>query len=347
MLGDKTNHSQFRTTHLYIGALPTSTSITSVSAMASIAVIPRSKNIKGYSRSLDSLLIAPIVKKIATDSKLNPNRIRLTYKDANGKQIALDSSKSLMDYFTGAELTKVVDIYAKDLGPQIAWSTVFLLEYLGPLVLHLLFYAYFAIYKQVPQTQTQVLAFIMVTLHFAKREYETLFVHRFSNATMPLFNLFKNSSHYWFLSGFNLAYFIYGKELSSLASAGSLEKFVFHVNSLPSTVNYALFAVWAFAELSNFQTHVALSNLRNKDRKAYVIPYGYGFDLVSCPNYFFESLGWVVYSILVGNWSAWLFMIVGSGQMYIWAVQKHKRYLKTFGDDYKKLRRTAMIPFIA
>ena len=42
-----------------------------------------------------------------------------------------------------------------------------------------------------------------------KRELETIFVHT-SNATMPAFNIFKNSGHYWILSGFNLAYFIYG-----------------------------------------------------------------------------------------------------------------------------------------
>jgi very-long-chain enoyl-CoA reductase len=56
----------------------------------------------------------------------------------------------------------------------------------------------------------QKVVYALVMLHFAKRELETIFVHRFSHGTMPFRNVFKNSAHYWFLSGINLAYWVYG-----------------------------------------------------------------------------------------------------------------------------------------
>ncbi len=41
--------------------------------------------------------------------------------------------------------------------------------------------------------ETNRLVFGLIMFHFIKREYETVFVHRFSNATMPLRNLPKKS----------------------------------------------------------------------------------------------------------------------------------------------------------
>lgn len=308
--------------------------------MAPVTVTARSKSVKTVEAET-SASVQEIVAHVAAASRLNANRIRLTYKDEHGKQVPLEAGKQVGDYFGAG---KPVHLYAKDLGPQLAWRTVFLLEYLGPVIIHLAVYAYFATVRKVPQNATQNVAVTLAVLHFAKREYETVYVHRFSNATMPLFNLFKNSGHYWLLSGVLLSVFVYARDTAR--SAGVVGSAVFFVNDWPAPVLAGLVAVWAFAEASNFATHKTLSLLRDKDPKAYVIPRGYGFSLVSCPNYFFESLSWLVFAVLVGNWSAWLFLVVSSGQMYIWAVKKHRRYLKTFGDEYKKLRRTPMFPFV-
>jgi len=58
-----------------------------------------------------------------------------------------------------------------------------------------------------------------------------------------------------------------------------------------------------FAQLSNLYTHIYLSSLRKPNSTERKIPYGYGFDLVSCPNYLFEILGWVAFSVLTGSYA--------------------------------------------
>ena len=51
------------------------------------------------------------------------------------------------------------------------------------------------------------IAFACFTFHYLKREFETIFIHRFGKATMPIFNLFKNSSYYWGNAAL-MAYFV-------------------------------------------------------------------------------------------------------------------------------------------
>lgn len=313
--------------------------------MTSISITPRSRSIKALSEDLSSLSVSTLAQKVASKSKLNVNRIRLTYQKDN-RQVPLDSAKSLTDYFSEQQLQNGIELFSKDLGPQIGYQTVFILEYLGPILIQILVHTYFVKFKGVPQSQTQTLAYYLVLLHFSKRELETVLVHRFSNATMPLFNLFKNSGHYWILSGVLLSVFIYAPDVSQLDTFGAVPKVLFHVNSFSPVVNALLIGVWVFAQISNFLCHVKLAGLRSADSKAYVIPKGYGFDLLVCPNYTFESLGWLTFSILVGNWSAWLFFAVGTGQMYLWAAARKKKYLRTFGDDFKKLKRAVFVPFL-
>ncbi|KAK6199571.1 3-oxo-5a-steroid 4 dehydrogenase [Scheffersomyces amazonensis] len=311
--------------------------------MVSINVKSRSKSLKSLSTdelTIDSK-VSELIALIKESNNIDPHRIRLTHYDTTTqKNKPLDVSKTFAQNGIASEL-KTLELSIKDLGPQLSWRTVFKLEYLGPLLIHPLIYWY---YNDGTYTETQTFAFYFVIGHFLKREYESFFVHKFSNDTMPLFNLFKNSSHYWLLSGFNISYFIYGA--TALTSESTWGKYIFYVNDLPSSLIYLITAVFVFAEASNFKTHSILANLRNEDSKRYVIPYGYGFDLISCPNYTFESLSWLAYAILVGNWSAWLFLAISSGQMFLWAVKKHKRYLKTFGDEYKKLKRAIYIPYV-
>jgi very-long-chain enoyl-CoA reductase len=91
-------------------------------------------------------------------------------------------------------------------------------EYAGPLIIYLLFYIRPSlIYGSSASSKPIHLAAQLVefscrnqifencfslgaacwTFHYAKRIFETIFVHRFSHSTMPILNLFKNCGYYW------------------------------------------------------------------------------------------------------------------------------------------------------
>ena len=59
--------------------------------------------------------------------------------------------------------------------------------------------------------------------------------------------------------------------------------------------------------MSNLHTHLALRSLRPEGTRKRAIPHGYGFNLVSCPNYFFEILGWAVIAVMTGSISGTLY----------------------------------------
>lgn len=248
-------------------------------------------------------------------------------------------------------------------GPQIGWRKVFVIEYLGPLVLHplvfllrpyiyvnsalnpLSYIPFFTTYNGSdvlpPPTSTQALLCFLITLHFVKREIETLFVHRFSASTMPFSYVFRNSAHYWLLCGVYMSVFLYGPAAST--AAGWWPKALLAEDN--AAVTYAVVAVWVFAQVSNFVTHMTLRRIRPAGTRKRAIPTGYGFDAVTCPNYSFEVLGWIAVTMLAGgNWSAMLFSVVGAVTMFKWALKKEKGYRKEFGSAYRKKK--VMIPGI-
>jgi len=156
----------------------------------------------------------------------------------------------------------------KDLGPQISWTTVFLVEYFGPILITLsLWFARSYIYTMpefVAVTDVQKIGAFMVLLHYVKREFETLFVHRFSNATMPFTNIFKNSVHYWVFFGFFSMYYF----MHPLYTPAGWSK----------EATCGFIAVFVFAEFMNLMCHITLRNLRKPGSTERNIPYGWGYD---------------------------------------------------------------------
>ncbi|KAA8572330.1 hypothetical protein MFRU_003g04400 [Monilinia fructicola] len=265
----------------------------------------------------------------------DPNRIGLFPVD--GKP-SLKDRKALLTQQT--DIMSADAIAVRDLGPQISWRTVFIVEYAGPLLIHILAllvrpYLYPHSSNGSQLSSTQSLAMILVVSHYLKRELEIAFVHKFSATTMPFFNLFKNSFHYWVIGGLNLAYWIY----SPTATIAHPPSRIGHL------LTYLGVALYLYGEISNLLVHIKLSKLRSTGGAERGIPLGYGFNWVTCPNYFFETLAWVGVVLVTKSWATAIFTLFSFAQMWIWAVSKEKRYRAEFGDEYKKHRYT-IIPGI-
>lgn len=240
-------------------------------------------------------------------------------------------NKSLAEY--GVSSSDVLTV--KDLGPQIGYRTVFVVEYAGPILIMAAYAARFdLIYGAAASSATWspvatwgVMAWIA---HFVKREIETFFIHKFSRPTMPLTNLWKNSVYYW---GFALAV---GYPLCSPLYTPPA-----------SMLQVAIGAgIMAIAELVNLAVHIQLSSMRpSEGSDARTVPEGPLFALVSCPNYTAEVLSWVGFCIMTQIGLAYAFTLVGLLQMTQWALQKHKGY-KESDPTFKARGRKAIIPFI-
>jgi len=275
----------------------------------------------------------------ARESRMDLNRVSLRIENSESKKdpTRLDDDSKELSSFGLRDGDRVI---VKDLGPQIGYRTVFLLEYFGPLLFVLI---YAAVRSQSPEliwstNARQIkepmcfvatLGVICWTAHFLKREFETIFIHKFSRPTMPLSNLFKNCAYYWTFGA------VIGYPLCGPRYVEPSMEYV-----------YTGFTVFALSELGNLICHIMLSRLRPKEgSKNRPIPSGFLFDYVACPNYTFEVLSWVGFSIMTNIWLSWLFTLVGFLQMTDWALKKHKEYKKSY-PEYSKMKKKAIVPFV-
>ncbi|RYP58173.1 hypothetical protein DL771_011323 [Monosporascus sp. 5C6A] len=279
-----------------------------------LRIKPRGKPIKTLPVQVSLQPTEPtyaLYRQVARTSGYSVHRLRISLRE-DGNQVVVNDSKSNL---AGAGVTNGADLFVKDLGPQIDWRTVFVIEYIGPLIIHPLLYKW----RLMDPTPSQTLTLYMIMGQFVKRELETLFVHRFSLATMPARNIFKNSGHYWALAGLMIAWFVYTPSPHPSSEGNS-----------PDLLSYLGLALFALGASLNTYIHLIQRSLRPAGTTVRRIPSGPGFSLVTCPNYMFETSTWIGILLVSRSWAVVVFLIVALAQMKAWASKKERRYRREF-----------------
>jgi len=263
-------------------------------------------------------------------SQISKNRlgIQICFKKGDKEIRAfLSDDYQPLSFYEGTNDPNAI-FYLKDIGPQINYRLVYVLEYLGPLLISLLFIIRYMIIFRInnPDRRYQIHIFVyffMAFFHYTKRILESLHVHIFSRTTMPLKNLFKNCAYYWGIFGILCGYSLfdpYSKDLSFL--------------KIP---RYTFVLFFFIAESKNLKTHLLLREIKVKGKgKKNMPPKAEGFQLVTCANYMWEFFAWLSFSIFSLNIFVFFFTVCGFLQMRQWALKKHYEMKNTFGDKYPK-----------
>ncbi|KAF5794866.1 putative oxidoreductase [Helianthus annuus] len=252
--------------------------------------------------------------------KYHPSRQRLTlphHPQSKEKPIVLQYKKVLKDYTNGNSDT--ITIVFKDLGPQVSYRTLFFFEYLGPLLLYPLFY-YFPVYQYLGY-QTKHVIYPVQTytlyywcLHYFKRIMETFFVHRFSHATSPVSNVFRNCAYYWTFACF-IAYYVN-------------HPLYMPVSEFQMKIGFGFGLIM---QVANLYCHIILRNLRGRNGNGgYQIPRGFLFNFVTCANYTTEIYQWLGFNVATQTVAGYIFLVVAASIMTNWALAKHRRLKKLF-----------------
>jgi very-long-chain enoyl-CoA reductase len=276
--------------------------------------------IKGGLDLNDSATVADLQEAIyKRTKKYYPSRQRLTLPLQPGskdKSTVLQQKKNLKDYTDGN--TDTLTVIFKDLGPQVSYRTLFFFEYLGPLIIYPLFY-YLPLYKffgyNVDQVKRPVQTYAMYywCFHYFKRIMETFFIHRFSHATSPLSNVFRNCAYYWSFGAY-IAYYVNHPLYTPVCDLQMKIGFGFGL------VN----------QIANLYCHILLRNLRGTGNGGYQIPRGFLFNFVTCANYTTEIYQWLGFNIATQTVAGYVFLVVAASIMTNWALAKHRRLRRLF-----------------
>ena len=92
---------------------------------------------------------------------------------------------------------------------------------------------------------------------------------------------------------------------------------------------------------------------KNKDQSIgskYIIPRGFMYELISCPNYFGELTEWLGFFVLSNSFNGLVFFVSTFANLFPRALQYHEwyknKFKEEFSNDEELASRKAIIPFM-
>ncbi|KAK2992651.1 hypothetical protein RJ640_002952 [Escallonia rubra] len=168
---------------------------------------------------------------------------------------------------------------------------------------------------------------LTLTVHFLKRVLEVLFVHKYSGGMV-----------------LDTAILVSGSYLMAAVGMIYIQHLTLGFPEPPIDLQYLGIILFIVGVSGNFYHHYLLANLRGKDEKGYKFPRGGLFDLVICPHYLFEILGFLGVSFIsqtLFSFSVSLGVAVYlSGRSYV----TRKWYISKFENFPQHVK--ALIPFV-
>ncbi len=105
-------------------------------------------------------------------------------------------------------------------------------------------------------------------------------------------------------------------------------------------------AIFVAGMIINLHSDHIIRNLRKPGDTRHYIPQGGMFRYVSSANYFGEFLEWVGFAIASWSWSGAVFALWTFANLAPRAASLRQRYEQEFGEEFTRLKRKRIIPFI-
>lgn len=105
--------------------------------------------------------------------------------------------------------------------------------------------------------------------------------------------------------------------------------------------------LFLFGMIVNIQADKIIRRLRVDDKdNNYYLPTGWFFDKINSANYFGELVEWIGFAILSWSWAGWVFVFWTFANIVPRSKRVYERYTQFWGDDFKKLKRYKIFPYI-